>query len=152
MKTIRYKKSDKEACLRVFESNSGKFFASSERQDFIGFLDNHAEDSFYYIVIDSDEVIACGGFELHDGKIILTWGMVSQPVHKQGIGTGLLMYRLSEARKVYGELEVLIDTSQLTKGFYSKFGFKILSIESNGYAQGLDKVYMSLSLKSQELQ
>jgi hypothetical protein len=38
-----------------------------------------------------------------------------------------------------------MDTSQFTKGFYEKQGFKVLAIEKDGFKPGLDKYLIILS-------
>ncbi len=49
---------------------------------------------------------------------------------------------LNAIKMKYPKSTINIDTSQFTKGFYEKLGFKIQVIEKDGYGPGLDKVLM----------
>ena len=96
------------------------------------------------VVIDKDEVVACGGYDREDNIATLSWGMVECSRHGESIGKYLLLHRLNGIRKDYGSITVKIYTSQHTQGFYQKYSFVPTSVEKNGYKEGLDKVYMEL--------
>lgn len=140
MEIRSYTPSDREACLAVFDSNIPGYFLANERAMFAKFLDEL--DSPYFVADHDGAVVACGGFADVDGTATrLTWGMVRRDLHRNGVGKLLLFYRL---RRI-GDLNkpaVSLDTSQHTRAFFEKFGFRVVSIQQDGYGPGLDKIEM----------
>ena len=138
-----YRDADRAACLRLFESNSPIYFDAAERSDFEAFLD----EGWPYQVVERDgRIVACGGHALEpDGSASLCWGMVDGSLHRQGIGDALTRARIAAA-KAAGATAIRLDTSQLTTGFYERYGFEVLSVIPNGYAPGKDRCEMRLEL------
>lgn len=139
---------DVAACLRAMQSNVPEFFAASEIADFeqeLAALDGP------YLVIEDDElgVAACGGYYVDAGSrsAWLVWGLVHRARHGWGLGTLLLRDRL---RRIEAELggggAVLLDTSRRSHGFFERFGFELEKVTPDGYAPGLDRLDMRLTL------
>ncbi len=141
-----YEANDLAACLAVFDSNVPEYFDAAERAEFEEFL---TAGPLPYVVLQNDgAIVGCGGWELvADEKLAsLTWGMVRRDLHRQGLGRFLLLYRLREVTKAGVAARVRIDTSQRTSTFYYKQGFKVVDIEADGYAPGLDCIEMVMKL------
>ncbi|GAA0645912.1 GNAT family N-acetyltransferase [Brevundimonas lenta] len=138
-----YRDTDREDCLRLFDSNSPTYFDQTERPDYEAFLD----DGWPYQVIERDgRVVACGGHAIEpDGSASLCWGMVDGSLHRQGVGDALTRARIVAARAA-GAKAIRLDTSQLTTGFYERYGFVVQSVIPNGYAPGKDRCEMRLEL------
>lgn len=143
-----YTPDDYAACLAIFDSNMPKFVDPSERSDFESFLNTRAVETGYLVVTESDSVIACGGLTVPDtnGTAYFSWGLVDRKRHGQGIGRKLAEARLEAARQTGGIHKVAMDTSQLTFGFYEKFGFRTTKVTKNGYGPALDRYDMELSI------
>ncbi len=142
MKILKYSEIHRESCLDIFQSNLDKYFADSELKEFEKYLDSIAISESYFVVLKENEVVACGGYERSGKTVGLCWGMVHRNFHGHSIGTFLLEKRLETIAEKYGHCEVMIDTSQHTQGFYEKSGFSVKQTVKNGYAEGLDTVYM----------
>src|SRR5258708_7836318 len=86
-----YRAFDKEACLKIFDSNTPQAFLVNERDIFAKYLDNHAEGYTVVETVDGS-VIACGGsvIGLDGGAASLCWGMVHKNWHGKGLGRFLL--------------------------------------------------------------
>ncbi len=144
-----YTPSDYSACLALFESNLPKFFAQEERAEFCQFLEgvNNSEPP-YLVLVSDDMVIACGGLAIEPDKrqARLAWGMVDRAYHRRGLGTLLLQARLEQARAVTNIDELALETSQHSRGFYERFGFKVVKIIPDGFGAGLDRWDMTLRL------
>jgi N-acetylglutamate synthase-like GNAT family acetyltransferase len=139
-----YVPTDLEACLAIFDSNTPKYFAPAERTDFIS---HFAEEQIYFVLEQQGYVVACGGLEeVRSGVWVLTYGMVRQDLHGQGLGTRLLEERLDWLRG-RGAEELHLDTTQHSRGFFARFGFVERGFVANGYGQGLDRFDMVLALK-----
>jgi predicted GNAT family N-acyltransferase len=139
-----YQAVDAEACLKLFDSNTPAFFAPSEREEFMAYL---AEAPHYFVLIDRERLVGCGGLEeIDDGAWALCWGMVDQGLHRQGLGKALLLGRLDWIRQQANASTVHLDTSQFSRGFFERFGFVATSVTANGYGEGLDRVDMRLEL------
>lgn len=146
MKFRSYTLADKAACLTVFDSNTPKFFAEHERDDFSQFLDAPG-GSYFVVEHENGVVIGCGGYWGYaDGRVALTWGMVAQSHHRHGIGRWLLLKRLAQLCSAREFEIVTIETSQHSCGFFEKIGFQINEIRENGFAPGLHLVSMRFPL------
>ncbi len=141
-----YRADDFDDCLTVFRSNIPKYFAESELAEFASFL--NCLNARYLVVEQSGIIVACGGSYVRDGVGRLCWGMVAQSKHRSSIGSTLLASRLNNLFSCEADvLEVCIDTSQFSSGFFERFGFKARGITSDGFGAGLDCVEMALSLE-----
>jgi GNAT superfamily N-acetyltransferase len=130
---------DASACVAVMRGNTPEFFTEAELADFPAWL--ASPDSPYLVVLDSaGRLVACGGYYLHrqEGWGGLAWGMVASGQHRKGIGSLLLRVRL-ERPKAMGATVVRLDTSQLSRAFYERHGFVVVSIKPDGYRPGLDR-------------
>ena len=72
--------------------------------------------------------------------------MVDQNLHRQGLGKALLLERLNWIRQQPSAKTVHLDTTPFSRGFFERFGFKVTAITPNGYAEGFDRVDMTLEL------
>ena len=148
MKIIPYTNEKYNECVEIFISNLDKYFADYELDYFKSFLENVANRNSYFVFVENNRVIACGGYEKEDREIELTWGMVKRSHHGKGYGRKLTLFRLNNIKIKYPGRTVKIETSQYTEEFYKKQGFKTQSIEKDGFTQDLDKYTMTLKLTS----
>lgn len=136
-----YMRSNKQACLALFDGNVPDFFDSTERSDFAAFLDSPSGE--YFVLERDGAVIGCGGFAKEDrGQARFTWGMVDRKCHGQGLGRRLAEYRLQAIEDAGGFAEVELFTSQIVARFFVKLGFAVAQVEKDGFAPGMDKVQM----------
>lgn len=136
----------KQQCLEAFKSNMPKYFMDEEYPLFEKWLDEVALDGRYYVILENDQVLGCGGYFYHQSykKAGLSWGLVDSKLHGKGIGSILTKFRIQKMMEEFPELEHMIDTSQHTAPFYEKMGFVTKEITPNGFGPGLDKYYMEL--------
>lgn len=146
MDILRYTEKHKEACINIFRSNIEIYFAEWEFSLFEEYLKKYAKKSHFYVLIEHDQIVACGGFEKNEGVANLTWGMVDRHYHQQHLGEKLLMFRLETIKQEYGSIPIEIDTSQHTRGFFEKYGFVTTRVEENGYCEDLHKVFMTYTV------
>lgn len=73
-------------------------------------------------------------------------GMVAAPLHGRGLGTLLLDGRLREIREQPDVVEVAVDTSQVSAGFFKRHGFVVRTVVADGHGEGIDSVRMRLVL------
>ncbi|NHF68446.1 GNAT family N-acetyltransferase [Xanthomonas hortorum] len=151
MDTIRpYRPYDFDACMAVFDGNVPAFFSAEERPEFVRFLTQHAAAWHYCVIERACEVVACAGYSIStDGTTAsLCWGMVHPSLHRQGLGTELLLARLEAVRLTPNIQRVVLDTSQHTQAFYARFGFVAQHVVRDGYGAGLDRWDMVIDLSS----
>lgn len=148
MVTLRhYEPRDRAACLALFDGNVPPFFAPDERADFEEFLDH--PPGVYLVVEDGrGTVVGCGGVtaDPRTGLGELTWGMVARAEQGKGVGRFLLRARLFVLAERDKITRVRLDTSQHTRGFFEREGFVVQASTQNGYAPGLHRHEMALSL------
>jgi len=141
-----YQSKYKAACLEVFKSNMPKYFLQEEFNDFDQWLEEKALNDRYFVCLQNNQVVACGGYFYDDErkKAGLSWGMVDSKLHGTGIGTQLTTFRIQQMKAELPNSIYMIDTSQHTAPFYEKMGFSTKEITPNGFGKGLDKYYMEI--------
>lgn len=150
-----YTAADREACLDAFKSNMPKFFALSEVPDFEKWLDeqegrmeavkDHPTEQ-YYVALKDGHVVGCGGYfiDTASNKATMTWGLMHNALHKQGLGKELFLYRLKVIQTICPGCMVALDTSQHSYPFFQKLGFVVTKIIPDFYAPGIDRYDMVL--------
>lgn len=143
-----YGPEDIDGCLTLFDSNTPRFFDASERDSFVGFLQNQALRWPYQVITLDGRIVGCGGHAVEsDGvSVALCWGMVDNSLHGQGLGRILTEARIAAARATPGISRVILNTSQHTQGFYARFGFEAATVTPDGFAPGIDRWDMVLTL------
>lgn len=133
-----YRVADREACLRVLDSNVPEYFLASDRHEVGAFLDRLEGKGIRYLVIERehDEIVACGGVAVSDAKDArMCWGMVRRDLHRRGLGRMLLAARLIEGAKM-GAKTASLDTVPQVEALYARMGFSLASSTKDHYAPG----------------
>lgn len=143
-----YRPADLQACIELFDTNVPKFFRDGERSEYRDFLEN-LPGPYIVLIDDGNSLLACGGFavSVERRSADLCWGMVRRELHGQGLGRALVEIRIERIRADPAVDTLLMNTCQHTVGFYHKLGFRTLDVTIDGYAPGLDRCEMSLSLR-----
>ncbi|HUT17515.1 MAG TPA: GNAT family N-acetyltransferase [Anaerolineae bacterium] len=139
-----YTLDDKGACLSLLDSNTPRFFAPHERDEFSTFLDDPG-DRYWVVEDDTGTVIACSGYWIvSDTPVaVITWTMVARSWHGRDVGRWLLLTCLHHLCRIPAVQIVTLETSQHVTGFYEQVGgFRVQEITENGYAPGLHKIKM----------
>jgi predicted GNAT family N-acyltransferase len=148
-----YCKDDHFACIEIFKSNTPKFFAENELNDFEFWLNGkdqnvlayqNTQEEYFYVLEHDGSVKACGGMYLpkNEQRINLVWGMVHSSMHLQGIGACLMQCRLDLANVLFPRIPITIDTTQHSSGFFEKFNFETVKTTEDFYANGLHRIDM----------
>ena len=143
-----WRATDMDAGLALFQSNVPRFFADSERQDFIDYI--QAREGPYFVLEDAAGVtVGCGGYERAEddpSTAVLCWGMIRGDRHGRGFGERLLRQRLDAIAADSTYRRVTIETTQHSRGFFSRHDFQETRRVRDGFAPGLDLVEMTLEL------
>lgn len=145
--TRPYRDDDREACLRVFESNVPRFFRPHEREEFEVFLE--APPGPYYVLVEPGGTVAgCGGYAVDENSAVADpcWGMVDRTRHGHGLGRVLTERRIEAIRDDGRARSIALHTSQHTARFYERMGFRTTRVRLHGYAPGLDRHDMVMEL------
>ncbi len=148
----RYRASDRSAVMAAFRSNVPAYFPASEASWLRACLDE--PDGPLFVVLDGDELIAFGGYELspfyHLGTLV--FGLVRADRHGTGVGRMLLHYRLRDmAKRKLRPRYVTVDTHPHTAGFFLRSGFEEIARWPGGYRSGLDRVDLRFELTDEAL-
>ncbi len=130
-----------------------RFFAAEELPDYEDWLDEleaHitagelSDLEQYYVAVQDNNVIGCGGYAVdrHKQEAILAWGLVTNAMHRQGVGKALFMHRFAAIQKVCPECRIVLDTTQHSYPFFEKLGFVVINITEGFYSEGLDRYDM----------
>ena len=142
-----YTVADRAACLAVFDSNTPEFFRPEERPQLEAFLDEPR--AAYFVIEHEGSIVGCGGhyrMETGPAQARLVWGMVRRDRQRQGLGRFLLLYRIREITRMGGVQMVGLETSQHAAPFFQRQGFKVASVEKDGYGSGTDRLAMAMRL------
>lgn len=146
MNLRRYEPRDLDAVVAIFRSNIPKYFGHEEEPGLIEFLSTDRMEDYYVVEIE-EQVVGAGGIAINDIEpptVSLCWGMVREDCLGTGIGKELTRFRIELARGKYPGLPITIGTSQHTRGFYEKFGFRLVEHTPNGFGPGIDNCRMRL--------
>ena len=146
MKLRPYEPQDLEAVVAIFRSNIPKYFGPEEESGLREFLQSNHVDNYYVIEVDG-EVVGAGGIafnELESPTVSLCWGMVRADYLSKGLGKELTQFRINLARNKYPGLPLTIGTSQHTRGFYERLGFRLVEHTPDGFGPGIDNCRMRL--------
>lgn len=146
MQLTRYSDKYKTECFELFLSNTPKFFADWEYEQFEKYLENYATTEMFYVLLNNGKIVGCGGYEESDDAIELIWCMIHSSLHKKQYGSILLSLRLEEIKKQFASAVVNIETTQVAEGFFKKHGFQVVNCTQDGFGKGLDKVDMQLNI------
>jgi len=137
---------DYEACIQLFRSNTPIFFAEREEADYREFLDQYFGE--YSIFEDERGVVACGGIYIDEAErwIGIIWTIVRNDLRRQGIGRLMMSYLLGQIDSSHRAFPVYLDTSQHSRPFFEKLGFRVYEESPDGYAEGLHRYDMRLDL------
>ena len=144
MRIVPYDSKYFENCINIIQSNTPKFINYSEHSEYKDYLSR--DDKIYFVLFKKSNIIACGGYGVNKSrtKAGFTWGLVYSNYHNQGYGSELLKYRIKHIKVNFPGVEIHLNTSQYTYGFFEKFGFAVKQITKNGFAVGMDKYFMIL--------
>lgn len=146
-----YRPTDYSSCLAVFDTNVPRFFHTEEREEFGTFLSELPGP--YLVVVDTaGTIVGCGGYAQADeeGVADLCWGMIRQDLHGRGLGRRLTEARIEGALEDLSLNEIGMHTSQHTRGFYERLGFRMVEMRPNGYGPGLHRCDMRMSVTGKE--
>ncbi len=141
-----YRLEDREACLAVFDSNVPAFFAPHEREGFAAFLEDLERlEIRYFVLVDGERTIACGGVGRREDEARMCWGIVHGHRHGEGLGRLLLLVRLVRGAQL-GARHAGLDTIPRVAPFFEREGFFITGGEDNHYGPGIHRRDLALAL------
>lgn len=146
MRIRAYQETDRPALISLLQLNIPKYFAPSEEQDFIVYLNEHLEG--YYVVEEEGRLIGSGGINYNsDGtQARISWDFLHPDFQRRGIGKKLTLHRIQEIKKNPEILSISVRTSQLAYTFYQKLGFKLQKVVKDFWSKGFDLYEMELDL------
>jgi ribosomal protein S18 acetylase RimI-like enzyme len=137
---------DIPACLALMRGNVPRYFSEQDLADFGPWL--AARTSPFLVLVEDERIVACGGYRVDaaTGEAGLTWGMVEREDQRRGLGSLLLRERLAMIEGEPGVRAVVLDTSQHSRGFFERHGFRAVAETPDGYGPGLDRIDMRLEI------
>lgn len=115
---------DLDACVEVWASNQPDSISAADRESFIDFL--RAGTTYFLVVEDAGDVIACGGIEMvgDPDSATLVHTMVHREYQRRGYGSALLAAQLSLLEDEGRSIDLWIRTDEESAGFYERLGFE----------------------------
>lgn len=147
-----YQKHDKPRLLELLQLNIPQYFAPSEKEDFIEYLDQHLED--YFVVEEEGRIVGGGGINYVEDQTIarISWDFIDPAFQGKGIGKKLIQHRIDFIKKKPAIKQITVRTSQLAFKFYEKMGFKLEKTEKDFWAKGFDLYQMKMEMSNDNLE
>jgi predicted GNAT family N-acyltransferase len=144
MKFRSYKRDDLEKVVAIFRSNIPKYFGPGEEGGLRDFLADRRSSDYFVCEIDG-KIVGSGGIALNDDRTVsLCWGMIVREHLGTGLGRELTEFRIRAAYAKHGSIPLVISTSQHTRGFYEKFGFRLTEHTPDGFGPAIDMCKMRM--------
>lgn len=142
-----YREADRTELIALLKLNIPQYFAPSEEEDFIEYLDQHLDN--YYVVEENGQLIGSGGINYTpDGtQARISWDFLHPDFQRRGIGKQLTLHRIEQIKQNPAIRLITVRTSQLAYAFYQKLGFELERIEKDFWAEGFDLYAMKLELR-----
>ena len=138
MKIRAFEKKDIPSLLGLLQSNTPQYFAPEEAVGFENYLNNEIE--IYYIIEVQNDIVGCGGINFEDDYTIgvISWDIIHPDFQGRYLGSKLLKHRLNELLLMESIRRIVVRTSQFTDRFYQKYGFVLLEVVKDFWADGID--------------
>jgi N-acetylglutamate synthase-like GNAT family acetyltransferase len=136
---------DTAPLLQLFRWNTPEYFGEEEVAHFEIYLASQPTDFF---VMELDKVIVgCAGYSYQEAILTgqVSWFVFHPEYQGQGLGTKILNFCLAQLKKEQKMQKIIVRTSQLVEGFFSKAGFKTTYKEKDYWAPGYDLYVMELA-------
>jgi predicted N-acetyltransferase YhbS len=146
-----YTPDDREACLSIFTSNHDALLESPEAM--AEFLEQGT--SWFLVAELEGKVVACGGLEISGdtNAARLMFGIVDRERQRLGIGTLLMLTRLTLAPEDEPTALVTLQSLLGTESFYKRFGFERVRPDERRHPEtGVPYVDMGLWLTAEQRQ
>lgn len=116
---------DEDACLDIYRGNEPNRFPNGYDEIYKQYL---RDAKALVLVAEKDsKIVATGGIALHRASVqtvsMLSYGMVSPTCQRQGIGTTLLLARLSLLPQTKANWVVCMTSVGGSDSFYRRYGF-----------------------------
>ena len=134
-----YRPADRSTVIALLDANIPQAFAPNERSAFGRFLDDVGPA--YQVATANGEGVAAYLLRAENGRGRINWLMAHPKAHGQGLGRAMMEAIRNEAHQ-QGLLTVDIAASQVSEGFYSKFGAKTVLRIQDGWGPGMHRVDM----------
>ncbi|EAQ99123.1 GNAT family N-acetyltransferase [Congregibacter litoralis] len=139
------RRSDREACLALFDANCPAFFAPNEREDYVLFLDESPES--YQVATAAGRVIGAYGVFRRGERVAINWILLAPDAQGMGLGALFMERAVEEARALGGKV-LNIAASHLSAPFFQRFGALERGRVTNGWGPGMHRVDMALMIET----
>lgn len=139
-----YAPEDKPQLIALLQLNVPQYFAASEVNDFIEYLDKYLED--YYVIEADGQIVGAGGINYFPEERLarISWDMVHPDWQGQGLGRQLTRFRIDRIKENHDTDVIIVRTTQLVHSFYHKMGFELERVEPDFWAPGFDLYQMKM--------
>ena len=134
----KYNPNDKTSLIAILRLNTPTYFHTSEEKDYKNYLDFEADN--YFVVEENNMLLGAGGYNFKGDEktAYIAWDLFHPDAQEKGLGSLLTKYRIEAISKNPKTERIVVRTSQLAHGFYSKFGFELKEIINDYWAPGFD--------------
>jgi N-acetylglutamate synthase-like GNAT family acetyltransferase len=156
MEIRAFNRKDRQAVLKVLDSNIPGFLKPDMREDFTDYLDDLSGAGHQFFVLENHakQILACGGVYFFPDTLLASfqWNMVARAYHRTGLGKIMLEHQLAWLREHHQSVkQVILESSQFSNSFFETFGFINEQMIENHYGLGLHRYDMRLSFASKNL-
>lgn len=139
-----YRTEDKISLIEIFKRNIPQYFDPTELKGFEEYIDQFGDT---YLTVEENGLIIGGtGYQISNEKTVgsITWIFFLPDKTGKGIGKKAVEHCLTILKSNPNIQTVTVRTSQLVYPFFEKLGFRLINIEKDYWAPGLDLCLMSM--------
>ena len=132
-----FRPEDRKSLINIFRKNTPRFFGVNEQADYEAYLD---QNSSTYLSVEIDKVIVGGAgyfVKKEDNSGRITWIFFDPEYTGHGLGRTVVKQCLHLLSQDFRVNKFVVTTSQLSHGFFEKFGFELVRIEKDYWSTGL---------------
>ncbi len=141
-----YEIGDRKKLLEILWRNVPTYFDTSEVNDFESFLD-HEGQRYFTLEMQGEIVGGAGCLVERDKGIGLVRWIFFDPSHTgSGLGKAMMEHCMGVFKSEAAIRKLVVNTSQLSYRFFEKFGYKVVKVQKEYWAPGLDLYLMERGL------
>lgn len=142
-----YIESDKDELLKIFRLNTPKYFGPKEIDDFEKYIGLQSQN--YSTIEYKGKIVGGVGYEVKnsDASGRITWMFFHPEYTGYGLGKKAVEHCIGILKQKPEVEKLVVSTSQMAYKFFENLQYKLVRVEKDYWAEGIDLYSMERPLK-----
>lgn len=139
---LPYTSNNKQTLIEIFNLNVPIYFAPHELKEFLSYLEIKSDT--YLCIYNGNKIVGGVGYDCkeEDKSGRINWIFVHPNCKGHGLGKEAVEFCIAKLKEDERVEKLIIRTSQLAYKFFESFYYKLIKIEKDYWAPGLDLYLM----------